>query len=102
MSNPTIEQLAGSLSVHSAMVVQGNDVQVAVGGSDGKYGFELYRFERDNYRAIATSQPTYNTESDAREAADGVIRMVRSWDLTDKLPDFLKQDYVPPKDSIKV
>ncbi len=94
---PTIEELAGSISGYSALVIQGNDVEIAVGKFNGKYAFELYRFERENFRPIITTNHWYDSEADARNAAEKVVGIIKSLDLTDKLPEFLRDDYEPPK-----
>ncbi|MCH7568860.1 MAG: hypothetical protein IIA87_05560 [Nanoarchaeota archaeon] len=101
MEPPTIESLAGGLSVLSAMIIQGNDVKIGIFGDGSQFGFELYRFERDNYRAIGTSRAGYVSEKDAREAAEGLVSKVKSWDLTDKVPGFIRSEYVPPENSVK-
>jgi len=103
MPKPTIEQLAGSLSVLTCLVIQGNGAKVAVGEMvGGGYGFEIYRIERENYRPLVTSNGDFDSDDEARKSGEEVINLVRSWDLTDKIPAFMQGEYNPPEGSTRV
>ncbi|MDO8467596.1 MAG: hypothetical protein Q7S56_01455 [Nanoarchaeota archaeon] len=77
------------IDLHTALVIQGNEVYVdttSKGGNDKPpYGFMIYRFERDNYRPILSSDLIFSEKTRAKEEGEKLVETIKKLDLSKEI-----------------
>ena len=73
------------ISLLTALSIKNNEVEIYPFQSGDKWGYEVARFERGNYRQLVTCNPFYDTEQKAREEGAKLVEEIKAMDLTDKV-----------------
>ncbi|MEK6827401.1 MAG: hypothetical protein AABX99_02870 [Nanoarchaeota archaeon] len=74
----------------TALVIQSNNIKIDTFSKDGKWGYELYRFERGNYRPEITCNPIYENRKIAMEKGKELLEAIRQIDLSEKKKNLTK------------
>jgi len=71
------------ITLHTALVIQGNEVKVyAFSDKESrKFGFEIGYMERDNYRPLLSTHAVYGSKEEAEKAGNDFVREVKEMDL---------------------
>ena len=69
------------VSLLTALIIQENGAEVAVGkGKNVKYSFEIYSIIREHYRPHLTCEPIYDSEGQAKEEGNKVLKAIKEFD----------------------
>jgi hypothetical protein len=74
------------VSLLTALVIQGNETEIHpyLDKTSQKWGYEVSRMERGNYRQLVSCSPIYDSEDVAKKKGEGLVKQVRELDLSPK------------------
>ena len=77
------------ISLRTALIIHNHDVKIAPyqNTKTAKYGYEIYRLERGNYRPLLTSEATFTTEEEAQREGLGLAKRFKETPLDELLKD---------------
>jgi len=74
------------VSLLTALIIQGNETKIYPyqDKSSKKWGYEVSRIERGNFRPLVTCPAVYDSEKIAQQEGDGLVDSIRKLDLSPK------------------
>ena len=87
------------VSLLTALLIQSNEVEINLyqDGKSKKWGYEVSRMERGNYRLLVDCQAVYDSREIAQKEGEGFVKSIKKLDLkakrtglADSLGDFKK------------